>query len=88
MITENRIGVIGTGYVGLVSAACFAHLGLTVHGVDRDEVKIDLLNKGVMPIYEQDLAPLVAAGKQQGRLSFSTDLPRMVQEVDTIFIAV
>jgi len=88
MPTENRIGVIGTGYVGLVSAACFAHLGLTVHGVDRDEVKIGLLNKGIMPIYEQDLAPLVAAGKQQGRLTFSTDLPRMVQEVDTIFIAV
>ncbi|MEY3183283.1 MAG: hypothetical protein RLZ35_1268 [Pseudomonadota bacterium] len=88
MQIKHAIGVIGTGYVGLVTAACFAHLGVHVHGVDTDVDKIAGLNNHIMPIYEQDLAPLVAEGKASGKLVFSSDLARMLQEVDTVFIAV
>ena len=69
-----RIAMIGTGYVGLVSGACFADFGHRVTCVDKDAGKIDGLNRGVMPIWEPGLEALVKANAERGRLSFTTDL--------------
>ena len=82
-----RVVMIGTGYVGLVSGACFADFGHDVICVDRDAGKIASLNQGDIPIYEPGLADLVAANRQQGRLSFTTDLAA-VRDADAVFIAV
>lgn len=83
-----KIAMIGSGYVGLVSGACFADFGHQVVCVDKDPSKIDSLLAGVMPIYEPGLDDLVAANVGIGRLSFSTDLPSSVADADAIFIAV
>ena len=69
-----RIAMIGTGYVGLVSGACFADFGHHVSCVDKDAGKIDGLNAGVMPIWEPGLEALVKANAERGRLTFTTDL--------------
>ncbi|HYP37324.1 MAG TPA: UDP-glucose 6-dehydrogenase, partial [Stellaceae bacterium] len=69
-----RIAMIGTGYVGLVSGACFSEFGGSVSCVDQDAAKIAGLRRGEMPIYEPGLAALVAANVAAGRLSFTTDL--------------
>lgn len=82
------IGMIGTGYVGLVTAACFATLGLTVHAVDNNREKIKALEQGKIPIYEPGLENLVREARAENRLFFSTDLSRMMIESETIFIAV
>ena len=82
-----RVVMIGTGYVGLVSGACFADFGHDVICVDRDAGKIASLNQGDIPIYEPGLADLVAANRQQGRLAFTTDLAA-VRDADAVFIAV
>ena len=83
-----RITMIGSGYVGLVSGACFADFGHDVVCVDRDAGKIDALNRGVMPIYEPGLAELVRGNVERGRLSFTTDVAQPVAEADAVFIAV
>ncbi len=83
-----RIAMIGTGYVGLVSGACFSEFGVEVVCVDRDEKKIDMLLAGEMPIYEPGLDTLVASNVKAGRLSFSTNLPQAVRGADAVFIAV
>jgi len=83
-----RIAMIGTGYVGLVSGACFAEIGHTVVCVDKDARKIDGLNQGVMPIYEPGLKELVARNVDARRISFTTDLAAAVADVDAVFIAV
>jgi UDPglucose 6-dehydrogenase len=83
-----RIAMIGTGYVGLVSGACFSDFGHDVVCVDKDETKIASLDAGIMPIYEPGLAELVAGNVRAGRLSFTTDLARAVADADAIFIAV
>ncbi len=83
-----RIAMIGTGYVGLVSGACFSDIGHDVVCVDRDTRKIDALRQGVMPIYEPGLAELVAANVAAGRLSFTTDLAPAVDGAEVVFIAV
>ncbi len=83
-----RIAMIGTGYVGLVSGACFAEFGLDVVCVDKDQAKIDLLLEGRIPIYEPGLDELVMRHKQGGRLQFTTDLAKAVDGVDAVFIAV
>lgn len=83
-----RIAMIGSGYVGLVSGACFAEFGFDVTCVDKDEGKIVRLNEGRIPIYEPGLDALVASNREAGRLSFSTDLAASVKGADVVFIAV
>lgn len=83
-----RIAMIGAGYVGLVSGACFSDFGHNVVCVDSDEQKIVALNRGEIPIYEPGLAELVARNVKQERLAFVTDLKWAVKGADVIFIAV
>jgi UDPglucose 6-dehydrogenase len=83
-----RIAMIGTGYVGLVSGACFADFGHQVACVDKDASKIDGLNAGVMPIWEPGLEALVKANVERGRLTFTTDLAQGVEPAEAVFIAV
>ena len=80
--------MIGTGYVGLVSGACFSEFGFTVTCIDKDAGKIGSLEQGVMPIYEPGLDDLVTRNVAAGRLSFSTDLGPSVADADAVFIAV
>src|SRR4028119_1298158 len=82
-----RIAMIGTGYVGLVSGACFADFGHQVTCVDKDAGKIDALNAGQMPIWEPGLETLVKANSQRGRLRFTTDLASGVESAEAVFIA-
>ena len=83
-----RIAMIGTGYVGLVSGACFADFGHRVCCVDKDSRKIDGLHAGEMPIWEPGLEALVKANADQGRLNFTTDLVEGVKDAEAVFIAV
>ena len=83
-----RITMIGSGYVGLVSGACFSDFGHDVICVDKDERKIEALEAGRMPIYEPGLDQLVATNVAAGRLSFTTDLKKAVAGADAVFIAV
>jgi len=83
-----RIAMIGTGYVGLVSGACFSEFGIEVACVDRDAGKIERLARGEIPIYEPGLEDLVARNAGDGRLSFTTDLAAAVRAADAVFIAV
>ena len=83
-----RIAMIGTGYVGLVSGACFADFGHRVTCVDKDSSKIDGLNAGVMPIWEPGLEGLVKSNAERGRLTFTTDLVSGVKDAEAVFIAV
>jgi UDPglucose 6-dehydrogenase len=80
--------MIGTGYVGLVSGACFSDFGHEVVCVDKDARKIELLHQNVMPIYEPGLAELVDHNVKAGRLSFTTDLAEGVKDADAVFICV
>ena len=83
-----RITVVGTGYVGLVSGACFADFGHHVTCVDKDVDKIAALKWGKMPIYEPGLADLVANNVREGRLAFTTDLAEPVRDADAVLVAV
>jgi UDPglucose 6-dehydrogenase len=83
-----NVVMVGTGYVGLVSGACFAEFGANVVCVDVDETKIAKIRAGQMPIYEPGLEDLVARNVAQGRLSFDTDLQGPVSNTDLVFIAV
>jgi UDPglucose 6-dehydrogenase len=83
-----RVAMIGTGYVGLVSGACFADFGHQVTCVDKDADKIAALKSGQIPIYEPDLDRLVTTNMREGRLDFSTDLKKPVSEAEAVFIAV
>ncbi len=83
-----NVAMIGSGYVGLVSGACFAEFGATVDCIDVDDQKIKNLNRGEIPIYEPGLKPLVDRNVAEGRLRFSTDLGGAVARADLIFIAV
>ena len=83
-----HIAMIGSGYVGLVSGACFADFGHQVTCVDKDARKIDALRQGEMPIYEPGLSDLVASNVRQGRLSFTTELKGPVADAEAVFIAV
>ena len=83
-----RIAVVGSGYVGLVSGACFADFGHSVACVDLDEAKIAALQQGQIPIYEPGLEQLVAENAKAGRLTFSTNVEQAVAEAEVVFIAV
>src|SRR3569833_2628615 len=83
-----RVAMIGTGYVGLVSGACFADFGHEVVCVDKDKSKNDALERGVMPIFEPGLDALVANPVRAGRLKFTPDLKPAVADADAVFIAV
>ena len=83
-----RVAMIGTGYVGLVSGACFSEFGLDVVCVDKDENKINSIKKGVMPIYEPGLEDLVENNFAAGRLNFTTDFADAVKNAKVVFIAV
>ena len=83
-----HVAMIGTGYVGLVSGVCFSEFGVDVVCVDKDENKIERLNRGEVPIFEPGLDDLLAKNVRAGRLSFSTDLADAVKKADAVFIAV
>ena len=83
-----HISVIGTGYVGLVTGACFAEFGLTVTCMDSDSKRIGKLEKGEVPFYEPGITELVAKGIRDNRLTFTTDIAKAVDEALVIFIAV
>jgi len=83
-----RIGVVGTGYVGLVSGTCFAEFGVEVVCLDTDQSKIDMLENGQIPIYEPGLDDLVEKQVKAGRLSFTTDISVAMKDADAVFIAV
>lgn len=83
-----KIAVIGTGYVGLVTGACFSEVGMDVTCVDIDQKKIDNLKKGILPIYEPGLDEIVARNTQRKRLHFSTSLADGIREAEVAFIAV
>ena len=83
-----KIAIVGTGYVGLVSGACFAEMGLDITCVDLDAEKIEGLNAGVIPIYEPGLEELVRRNVEAGRLHFTTDLTECLPHVEVVFSAV
>ena len=83
-----RVAMIGSGYVGLVSGACFADFGHTVTCIDKDGDKIARLKAGIMPIFEPGLEALVEANTREGRLFFDTEAAAAVKSADTVFIAV
>ena len=83
-----QMAVVGTGYVGLVTGACFSEMGNDVTCVDIDEGKIAALNRGVVPIYEPGLEEMVATNVQQGRLAFTTNIQKAVDKALFVFIAV
>ena len=83
-----RIAMIGTGYVGLVTGACFSEFGVDVTCVDKDTSKIDMLHRGEVPIFEPGLKNLITNNVKAGRLTFATDLSAAVAEADAVFIAV
>ncbi len=83
-----RVAIVGTGYVGLVSGACFAHFGHDVICVDKDASKIERLGRGEIPIFEPGLDALVAENVAAGRLAFTTDLQAATPDADAVFIAV
>lgn len=83
-----KIAVIGTGYVGLVTGACFSEVSVNVICVDIDQKKIDNLNKGIIPIYEPGLEEIVLRNSIKNKLKFSTSLKESIKDVDVVFIAV
>ena len=83
-----HIAVVGTGYVGLVTGACFAETGVNVTCVDVDKTKIDNLNRGILPIYEPGLGELVERNRNNKRLNFTTNLVDVLDSVDIVFSAV
>lgn len=83
-----NIAIVGTGYVGLVSGACFAEMGVDVTCIDINREKIDSIIRGIMPIYEPGLDDLVKRNVKAGRLHFSTDLAKVIDDVEVVFCAV
>jgi UDPglucose 6-dehydrogenase len=83
-----RIAIIGSGYVGLVTGACFSEIGIDVQCVDVDQVKIDNLKKGIIPIYEPGLEKMITKNIEEGRLQFTTNLSDALKGSDVVFISI
>src|SRR4030042_3971452 len=83
-----KIAVVGTGYVGLVTAACLAELGHSVIGMDKDEAKIRIILSGRAPFYEPGLDDLLASNLKKGHLRFSSDQAEAIRAADVIFVCV
>ena len=83
-----KLCIVGTGYVGLVSGACFSDLGNTVFCVDKEVDKINLLNEGIIPIYEPGLEELVKKNYKQKRLIFTNNIENAIKKSDIVFICV
>ena len=83
-----NIAIVGSGYVGLVSGACFSDMGNTVTCVDSDKDKIDQLNKGIIPIYEPGLESIILNNCEKGNLTFTTSLEGALRDCEIVFIAV
>src|SRR5918912_800798 len=83
-----KVGIVGLGHVGLVSAACFAHVGHEVIGADVQTERIEGLQSGVMPFFEPGLAEMVAEGRQSGRLTFTNEASSVVEGSDLVFVCV
>jgi len=83
-----KIAIVGTGYVGLVTGTCFAETGIDVVCIDIDKNKIENLKKGILPIYEPGLQPMVERNQEKGRLLFSTSLKDHIPDCEAVFIAV
>ena len=83
-----KIVIVGSGYVGLVTGACFSDIGIDVACVDIDKKKIEGLRKGIIPIYEPGLEEMILRNHDKGRLSFTTNLKNAVQDCDAVFICV
>ena len=83
-----NVGVIGSGYVGLVAAACFSEMGNTVYCIDIDDNKIQSLKEGIVPIYEPGLDSYVKKNYTKKRLIFSTDINDALSDTEVVFIAV
>lgn len=83
-----ELTVVGTGYVGLVAGTCFAETGHQVTCVDKDQKKVEMLNRGEVPIYEPRLPELIQRNAEKGRLTFTTDLAKSIQKTEVAFIAV
>jgi len=83
-----NIAIVGTGYVGLVSGACFSEMGVNVTCVDVDANKIENIQQGIIPIYEPGLEDMVHKNIISGRLHFTTDLTDCLQDVEVVFSAV
>jgi UDPglucose 6-dehydrogenase len=83
-----KIVIVGSGYVGLVTGACFAEVGIDVVCVDIDQRKIDGLNRGIVPIYEPGLEEMLLRNMERGRLQFTTQIATTLVQADVVFIAV
>ena len=83
-----KLGIVGTGYVGLVTGTCFAEMGNTVVCVDIDEQKLARLRQGLVPIHEPGLEKLVLSNYESGRLTFTSELSDALEDAEAIFIAV
>lgn len=87
-ITDMRIAIVGTGYVGLVTGTCFAEIGVDVTCVDTNEQKIEMLKRGIIPIYENGLEEMVLRNMKAKRLNFTTSLESCLDDVEVVFSAV
>lgn len=85
---KNKISIIGTGYVGLVTGVCLSDFGNTIINVDIDEEKIKKLNEGIVPIYEAGLEEIMKRNVEAGRITFTTDIATAIKQSEVIFIAV
>jgi UDPglucose 6-dehydrogenase len=83
-----KIVIVGSGYVGLVTGACFSEVGINVTCVDIDQNKINNLNNGIIPIYEPGLEDMIARNMKKGRLSFTTNIAEALQDAAVLFISV